>query len=73
MLFTAVEARAAGITRGVLRGMRYRRVLGSIYVDGTVAVTPRLQAEAALLLAPGTVVARISQDLHARHHPLLAA
>ncbi|TCC40148.1 hypothetical protein [Kribbella speibonae] len=55
MLFTAADAPALGISRGVLRGTRYRRVLGSVYVDGTVAVTPRLQAEAALLLTPGAV------------------
>ncbi|MFI5691886.1 hypothetical protein ACIA58_08605 [Kribbella sp. NPDC051586] len=36
--------------------MRYRRVLGSVYVDAHVAVTPRVQAEAALLLTPGAVV-----------------
>ncbi|WP_432885788.1 hypothetical protein ACQPYH_02160 [Kribbella sp. CA-245084] len=36
--------------------MRYRRVLGSVYVDADVAVTARVQAEAALLLTPGAVV-----------------
>jgi hypothetical protein len=56
MLFTVADARAAGISRGVLRGRRYRHVLGPVYVDGTVAVTPRLQAEAALMLTPGAVV-----------------
>ncbi len=55
MLFTVADARALGISRGVLRGTQYRRVLGSVYVDGTVAVTPRLQAEAALLLTAGAV------------------
>lgn len=44
------------MSRGVLRGVRYRRVLGSVYVDANVAVTPRVQAEAALLLTPGAVV-----------------
>ncbi|MGW6196261.1 hypothetical protein ACWF0M_08945 [Kribbella sp. NPDC055110] len=56
MLFTVADAQALGISRGVLRGTQYRRVLGSVYVDGSVAVTPRLQAEAALLLTPGAVV-----------------
>ncbi|TDW90042.1 hypothetical protein EV137_3847 [Kribbella pratensis] len=56
VLFTAADAKALGISRGVLRGTQYRRVLGSVYVDGTVAVTPRLQAEAALLLTPEAVV-----------------
>lgn len=55
MLFTTADARALGISRGVLRGTQYRRVLGSVYVAGKVAVTPRLQAEAALLLTPGAV------------------
>ena len=40
----------------MLRGVHYRRVLGSVYVDAHVAVTPRVQAEAALLLTPGAVV-----------------
>jgi hypothetical protein len=56
VLFTAADAKALGISRGALRGPGYRHVLGSVYVDGTVAVTPRLQAEAALMLAPGAVV-----------------
>jgi hypothetical protein len=55
-LFTAADAQASGISRGVLRGTQYRRVLGSVYVDGRIAVTPRLQAEAALLLTPDAVV-----------------
>ncbi|MEV6266218.1 hypothetical protein AB0L64_03565 [Kribbella sp. NPDC051936] len=56
MLFTVADARAAGISRGVLRGPRYRQVLGPVYVDATVALTSRLQAEAALMLTPGAVV-----------------
>ncbi|WP_329004979.1 hypothetical protein OHA18_16495 [Kribbella sp. NBC_00709] len=36
--------------------MQYRRVLGSVYVGAHVAVTSRVQAEAALLLTPGAVV-----------------
>ncbi|WP_165547397.1 DUF559 domain-containing protein [Kribbella sindirgiensis] len=55
MLFTVADAQASGISRGVLRGTQYRRVLGSVYVDGKVPVTPRLQAEAALLLTPEAV------------------
>jgi hypothetical protein len=55
-MFTAADARVAGMSRGVLRGVQYRRVLGSVYVDAHVAVTPRVQAEAALLLTPGAVV-----------------
>jgi hypothetical protein len=56
MLFTAADAQTLGISRGVLRGAQYRRVLGSVYIDGKIAVTPRLQAEAALLLTPDAVV-----------------
>ncbi|TDW18518.1 hypothetical protein [Kribbella kalugense] len=56
MLFTAAEALVAGMSRGVLRGVHYRRVLGSVYVGAQVALTPRVQAEAALLLTPGAVV-----------------
>ena len=56
MLFTVAQARAAGIPRGVLRGVKYRQVLGPVYVDSKIAVTPRLRAEAALLLTPDAVV-----------------
>ncbi|MEU4289086.1 hypothetical protein AB0E63_12775 [Kribbella sp. NPDC026596] len=56
MLFTAAQARVGGISRGVLRGVGYRRVLGPVYVAAHVAVTPRLLAEAALLLTPEAVV-----------------
>ncbi|MGY4772541.1 DUF559 domain-containing protein [Kribbella sp. CWNU-51] len=56
MLFTAAQARAAGMSRGVLRGVGYRRVLGSVYVAAHVPVTPRLRAEAALLLTPDAVL-----------------
>ena len=63
MLFTAAQAQVAGISRGVLRGVRYRRVLGSVYVAAHVPVTPRLRAEAALLLIPDAVLS---------HHTALA-
>jgi hypothetical protein len=56
MLFTTAQAQASGMSRGVLRGAEYRRVLGSVYVAAPIAVTPRLRAEAALLLTPGAVV-----------------
>ncbi|MFD7153660.1 DUF559 domain-containing protein [Kribbella sp. NPDC059898] len=62
-MFTAAEAREAGISRGLLRGRRYRRVLGSVYVDGSTAVTARVRAEAGLLLTPGAV---------ASHHTALS-
>ncbi|HET6742447.1 MAG TPA: hypothetical protein VFH76_26070, partial [Kribbella sp.] len=59
-MFTAAQARAAGMSRGLLRSARYRRVLGSVYVDRPTAVTPRVQAEAALLLTPGAVISHHS-------------
>jgi hypothetical protein len=55
-VFTAAQARDDGMSRGVLRGVHYRRVVGAVYVDAHVDVTPRVQAEAALLLTPGAVV-----------------
>jgi hypothetical protein len=56
MLFTVADARVGGIARGVLRGVKYRRVLGSVYVAAEVPVTPRMRAEAALLLVPDGVI-----------------
>lgn len=56
MLLTVAQARDAGISRGVLRGPRYQRVLGPVYAEAQVAVTPQLLAEAALLLTPGAAV-----------------
>ncbi|WP_427886769.1 hypothetical protein ACQHIV_28480 [Kribbella sp. GL6] len=44
-----------GISRGVLRGPQYQRVLGSVYADARVVVTPRVRAEAALMLTPDAV------------------
>ncbi|MFF0338793.1 DUF559 domain-containing protein [Kribbella sp. NPDC004875] len=55
-MFTAAEARATGMPRGVLRGVGYRRVLGSVYVDARVPLTTRVRAEAALMITPGAVV-----------------
>ncbi|HEY3555922.1 MAG TPA: hypothetical protein VGL05_00575 [Kribbella sp.] len=56
MLLTVAQARDLGISRGVLRGARYQRVLGPVYAEAHVAVTPQLLAEAALVLAPGAAV-----------------
>jgi hypothetical protein len=56
MLFTVADARVGGIARGVLRGVKYRRVLGSVYVAAEVPVTPQMRADAALLLVPDGVI-----------------
>ncbi|MFG1906702.1 hypothetical protein [Kribbella sp. NPDC048928] len=56
MLLTVAQAREAGISRGVLRGPRYQRVLGPVYAEAQAAVTPQLLAEAGLLLTPGAAV-----------------
>jgi hypothetical protein len=56
VLLTVARAREAGISRGVLRGPRYQRVLGPVYAEARAAVTPQLLAEAALLLTPGAAV-----------------
>jgi len=55
-VFTVAQGLAGGISPGVLRGNRYRRVLGTVYVPADVDVTLRLRAEAALLLAPHGVL-----------------
>jgi hypothetical protein len=57
------QAQASGISRGQLRGPKYQRVLGLVYVDARVAVTPRLRAAAALSLVPGAA---------ASHHTALS-
>lgn len=55
-LFTVGEARAAGISPGVLRSNRFQSVLHSVHVRADVPITPRLRAEAALLLVPDGVL-----------------
>jgi hypothetical protein len=55
-LFTVAEARAAGISPGVLRSNRFQSVLHSVHVRADVPITPRLRAEAALLLVPDGVL-----------------
>ena len=54
--FSVSEARAAGITRQLLRGDRYKQVLRSVYVRAEVVVSPRVRAEAALVLVPQGVL-----------------
>jgi hypothetical protein len=54
--FTLEQARAAGISRGYLRSDRYRRLFREVFVASTVKVTPRLRAQAALLVVPDGVL-----------------
>lgn len=54
--FTVAEGLARGISPGVLRGDRYRRVLVTVCIAADVAITARVRAEAALLLAPRGVL-----------------
>jgi hypothetical protein len=62
-LITAAQARAAGISRGMLRSRRYQRVLGSVYIASEVPLSLRLRARAALLHVPNGVLS---------HHTALA-
>lgn len=50
--FTRSAALAAGITDRVLEGPRFRRVYPGVHVRADVPLSPRIRAEAALLLHP---------------------
>lgn len=50
--FTVGEAAAHGVTRDVLRGRRFRRLLRGVYVAADVAVTLRVRLLAVLLVLP---------------------
>src|SRR5215207_4405344 len=54
--FSVREARAAGITAQMLRGDQYKQVLRSVYVRAEVVISPRVRAEAALVLVPAGVL-----------------
>lgn len=41
---------------GILRSARFRRVVGSVYAQADVLLTPRVRAAAGLLLTPGGVI-----------------
>ena len=57
--FTAAQARELGITPGVLRGPRYRRLFSGVHIGSDVVVDTRVRALAALAIAPeGALVAR---------------
>jgi hypothetical protein len=55
--FTVAQARAAGLTPGLLRGSRFRRLLHDVYVDAGVPDSVELAARAVgLVLPPDAVV-----------------
>lgn len=54
--FTLEQARAAGITRGLLRSGRYRRLFRGVFVSSEVELTLRVRAAAALLVVPDGVL-----------------
>lgn len=54
--FTLEQARAAGITRAMLRSGRYRRLFCGVFVSSDVEPTLRVRAAAALLVVPGGAV-----------------
>jgi hypothetical protein len=59
LAITTVQARARGVSEGMLRGPAYRRVFHGVYVPAAIPVSPRCRAEAALAVAPsGAVVSR---------------
>lgn len=55
--FTRADACLAGVSEGVLRGSRFRRIFRGVYVRADVPETPMLRLDAALLLAPPGAVA----------------
>ncbi|WP_182920348.1 DUF559 domain-containing protein [Nocardioides cavernaquae] len=50
--FTRAEALQAGIPDSALRGPGFRRLMGNVYVDSAVELTPALAAKAPLAVAP---------------------
>ena len=48
--FTRAQAIAAGIDANALRGRGFRSLFRDVYVDATAPITPRLRAEASLVL-----------------------
>ncbi|HWJ66044.1 MAG TPA: hypothetical protein VNT31_05175 [Nocardioides sp.] len=66
--FSRADAVAAGVDPALFRGPRFRRLFQRVYVDASVAVTPRLRAEAALV--PFDASAFASHASAARMHEL---
>lgn len=54
--FTTAQARAAGITRGRLRGPRFQTLFNGVFVSADTSVTTEVKASAALLIHPRTAL-----------------
>lgn len=50
--FTRADAIAAGISPGLLRGSRFRRIFRNVYIDASVPDHPLVRVQAALLTHP---------------------
>ncbi|WP_020574000.1 hypothetical protein [Actinopolymorpha alba] len=67
--FTLSQARSLGVARKVLRGQRFRRPFGGVYLSACVPETIEVRADAARLLLPaGAVSHHTAAQL--RHLPL---
>jgi len=55
--FTRADAVAAGISRKMLRGSRFRRIFRGVYVDAEVPDQPDIRTAAALMLHPAEAFA----------------
>lgn len=55
--FTRAQAIAAGLSAGILRGPRFRRLFRNVYIDAGVAATASVRIEAALLIHPTSAYA----------------
>ncbi|MBA3293121.1 MAG: hypothetical protein H0T40_05115 [Geodermatophilaceae bacterium] len=63
-LFTLKQARSLGLSREVLRGRRFRRVLKEVFVLAEIPIGAELVARAALLRLPtGAVLSHLSAAL----------
>lgn len=54
--FTSQQAHALGVTRAMLRGARFRKLLTNVYVLATLIMTQELWIRAALLILPSDAV-----------------
>ncbi|PRZ42662.1 hypothetical protein CLV47_1046 [Antricoccus suffuscus] len=52
--FTSAQAREAGLSRGLLAGPKFRRVVSGVYVEAGTPDSPWTRAAAALAVHPGT-------------------
>jgi hypothetical protein len=65
-VFTFAQARAAGVSRQMLRGRRIRRLFPDVYTTASTTVTLDLQVRAALLTLPDDAAASHTTALHLR-------